>query len=235
MQLSDVRTLARQKSDEEATGYVSNSEVLSYINQGLRFVYGKIAQRFENYFITKGTVGNGGLITTVSGTDEYNLPTDLMKLVRVEQRQSGSSSENDWITLKALNIGNDNIRVFYPPREGYGPGSAYGYFIAGNKIYLRPVPTQAFSLRIWYVPRVTALSADSDIPGIPEEYHELLAEYAAIQIISKSGEGLYAERSKSFDLELGNLLETIEVRNQQSEQMVITDDYSFDGIGFGPV
>lgn len=232
MDLSTIRTFARQKADEVEVDFIDNTELTRYINQGLKYVYGKIVQRFDNYFIVKGTSGNGGAFSTVADTQEYSLPTTMMKLVRVEHRQSSSTSENDWLRLETLNIANDKVRVFYPPREGYGPGPGFGYFIAGNKLYLRPVPTHVFSIRLWFIPKVTELSADSDEPEIPTEYHELLAEYGAIQMLAKSGEGIWRERTDVFKAELDNMLETVENRNQQAEQMVISDEWSFDIIGF---
>lgn len=318
MDLSTLRGLARNKADETNTDFVGNSELNQYLNQGLRFIYGKIVQRYENYFIVKGSngssytnfattdvdtateqitvtqsfqtsdpilfkstgtlpagltaattyyairvsstvikvattiansvagtainltsvgsgthsIGHSGFFDTVSGTQEYPLPADLMKFVRVEHRQSGSTNEDDFLSLQTLNISNDRVRTFYPPREGWGPGPGFGYFIAGNRLYLRPTPTSTFQIRLWYVPRVQSLSSDTDVPGIPEEYHEILAEYAAIQVLAKSGEGIWKERSDVFQVELTNLLETIEIRNQQSEQMIITDEWSFDVTGF---
>ena len=321
MDLNTIRTYAREKADEESSGFIDSDELTRHINQGLKFVYGKIVQRFENYFIVRGdqgsnpstfattdvntvsdeitvsrsfrtgdpvlfkttgtlptglstattyyairvsstvikvastqanadaltaidlttvgsgthTIANSGMFNTVSETQVYNIPCDLMKFVRVEHRQNGSTSEDDWLSLRSLNIANDNVRAFYPPREGWGPGPGFGYFITGNKINLRPTPTSVFQVRLYYIPRVAALVADSDVPGVPEEYHELLAEYGAIQMLAKSGEGLFRERSETFKLELDNLLETIEIRDQQPEQMHITDEYDFDIIGFGPV
>jgi hypothetical protein len=232
MNLGTIRTMARDKADESPTSFIGNPEVNRYINQGLRNIYGKICQRFENYFITKGTNANGGLFSTTADVQEYALPTTMQKLVRVEHRQLASRSENDWLALQTLNIGNDRVRTFYPPREGYGPGPGFGYFIAGNNIYLRPTPSHVFEVRLWFIPRVTELSADTDIPVIPEEYHEMLAEYAAIQMLAKSGEGIWKERSDIFKVELDSLLESIEMRNQSSEQMIITDEYSFDAAGF---
>lgn len=320
MDLSALRTLSRQKADEETTSYISNSEADSYLNEGLKVIYGKIAQRFENFFIVKGSngsafttfattdvntateeitvnrsfqtgdpvrlkttgtipaglavatnyyvirvsstviklattqanadagtaiditsvgagthsIGNSGAFDTVVNVQEYNLPADMLKLVRTEHRRSGSSNEDDWLNLRTLNIGNDSVRAFYPPREGWGPGPGFGYFVAGNKLFLRPTPVQAFSMRLWYVPRVVLMSATTDVPGIPEEYHDLIAEYAAIQMLSKSGEGLFVERQKSFEFQMQNMIENIEIRNQQSEQMLITDEYDFDIVGFGP-
>jgi hypothetical protein len=227
MTLAELRTSARRKADEEASGFISEDEANDYINQGMRYVYTKIAQRFENHFVQPGTALNGGLFSTTSGTSGYSLPTDLMKIVRVEHRTTGSTSDNDWRRLATTNIANDRMDDYYPLREGYMPG--FGYFIAGNSIYLKPVPQQSFQIRIWYVPKPTALSLDASEPAVPSEYHELIAEYAAIQMLAKSGEGIWRERSDAFKLELENMLETIESRDQVAEQMVITDDYDYLG------
>jgi len=318
MDLSTLRDYARSKSDEQSTGFVSNVELNRFINQGSKYLYNTIAQRFENYFIVRGdngssfttfattdvntttdqitisrslqtgdpivfkttgilpaglsasityyvirvsstviqvastidnaesntaiditsqgsgthSIGNRGRFDTVNRRQEYPLPSDMMKLVRVEHRQSGSVSEDDWLGLNSLNIGNDRIRTFYPPREGWGPGPGFGYFIAGNKIYLRPEPTFSFQIRLWYLPRMQDLSQDSDVPIIPEEYHELIADYAAIEILAKSGENIWRERSEIFKNNVQNLIETIEIRNQQSEQMMVSDEFSFDITGF---
>lgn len=225
MTLAELRTSARRKADEEATGYIGNAELNDYVNQGLRYVYTKIAQRFENYFIAPGTALNGGLFTTTVGTPGYSLPTDLMKVVRVEHRNTNSSTSDDWKRLATVNIANDRLDDYFPLREGYTPG--FGYFIAGNSMYLKPEPKQQFQIRIWYVPRPTTLSADGDTAGVPSEYHDLIAEYAAIQMLAKSGEGIWKERTDAFQLELQNMLETVEIRDQTAEQMTITDDYDF--------
>lgn len=225
MQLSDIRDSARSKSDEQTTGFISNTELDRFINQGQNFIYGKIVQRFEDYFIAKGTSLNGGLITTVASQQSYDLPTNLIKVVRVEQRPAGSTDDNQWRKVDRGNIGNDRVDDFYPLREGYVPG--FAYFIAGNQLHLRPVPSQIFSLRLWFIPRATALVNPTDTPTLPEEYHELIAEYGAIQNLRKSGESIWKEAMDIFNIELANLLETIEMRDQNSEQMLITDDSDY--------
>lgn len=226
MNLTSLQTLARQKADEEATGYVDTDELNSYLNQGLKFIHGKIIQKHEYFFIVKGTVGNGGYITVSANVNEYALPTSMLKLIRVERRNSTDSNEGNWRKLARLNIGNDQINDFFPIREGRDQG--FGYFIAGSKLYLRPVPSSGFDLRLWFIPRVTALSSGSDIPETPEEYHELIAEYAAIQILGKSGEGIWKERADIFKAELDNMIDTVEQRAFEPEQIVVTDDYDFD-------
>lgn len=227
MTLEEIRASARAKADEEATGFITDTSLDRFINQGLRFVYGKVVQAFEDYFLTKGTVGNGGLITVVSGTNEYSLPGTMLKLVRVERRNTGETDENQWVKLNRVNIANGAINDFYPIRPGRLEGP--GYFVTGSYLYIRPVPTSGFDLRLWFIPRATALSAITDEPTLPVEYHELISEYAAIQCLAKSGEGIFKERNDTFNLELSNLLDTISHRVQEPEQMMISDDQDYIG------
>ena len=226
MNLAALREYARQKADEEATGFISNAELNRYVNQSVLFVYGKIVQRFELYFSVKGTVGNGGYISVLPSTNEYSLPATCLKVVRVERRNTNDANENNWRKLLRLNIGNDQINDFFPIREGRDQG--FGYFISGDKIYLRPVPASGFDMRLWFVPKVPELVNDVDVPTVPSEYHGLIAEYAAIQMLRKSGEGIWKESSEIFAQELANMLDTVEFRSQEPEQMIVTDDYDFD-------
>lgn len=227
MTLTQIRNSARSKADEEATGFITDVALDRFINQGLRFVYGKIVQAFEDYFLVEGTVGNGGLITVTASTNKYALPTTMLKLVRVERRNTGETDDNQWVKLNRVNIANGQVNDYYPVRPGRIEGP--GYFITGSYIFLRPVPDSGYDLRLWFIPRATALSDTTDEPTVPVEYHELVAEYAAIQCLAKSGEGIWKERMDTFNLELQNLLDTINHRAQEAEQMVISDDQDYQG------
>jgi len=226
MDLSTIRDSARSKADEEATGFIDNTELDRFINQGLVYMYNYLVQQYQDHFIVPGTVGNGGLISAVSGQQEYSLPSTLLKLVKIERRNANETNDNNWRKLPRLNIGNDQINDFYPVREGRDQG--YGYFIAGTKFYLRPVPESAFDMRLWFIPRVTALVLTTDVPELPEEYHELISEYACMQILRKSGEGIYKESLDLFNGELKMMIDSSIHRSFEPEQMTITDDQDFD-------
>jgi hypothetical protein len=70
---------------------------------------------------------------------------------------------------------------------------------------------------------------DADVPEIPLIYHDLISDYAAVKCLSKSGEGIYKEKFAEMNLSIQNLINTIESRDQQAEQMTFTaDDYDDD-------
>lgn len=223
MNLLALRTSSRVKADEEATGFITDTMLNGFLNEGNRFLYNKIVAAYEDYFVIEGTAPNGGLIPVVNGTHKYALPSTMQKLVKVEWRASGDSNEDNWRKVDRLNISNDNRYAdsFYPTREGYV--GRFGYFNAGNYLYIRPTPKDAFDVRLWFIPKAIQLSADVDVPESPEEFHELIADFASMRILGKSGEGIYKELQDMFNLQLSTFLETVSHRNQEAQQMVITD------------
>lgn len=223
MNLSEIRTASRQRADEESDGFIANGELDNYINQGVRYIYTQMVQRFEDYFIIPGTSVNGGEFDTVNNQQLYALPEDLHKVVRVEMRDASSDDDRDYYRIRRANIANYDFSSRVP---AFSAGFYnYSYYIAGNKLGLRPIPSDANqTIRIWYVPFIPTLVDDSDVPEIPLIYHDLIADFAAIKCLSKSGEGIYKEKFSEFSLSLQNLIDTIESRDQQSEQMALMDD-----------
>src|SRR5690349_6318265 len=79
MELSVLRELSMSKSDEPTTGFVSNTELNRFLNQGLKLIYNTIAQRFENYFIVRGSDGTS--FTTFT-TADVSIATDQITVGR---------------------------------------------------------------------------------------------------------------------------------------------------------
>lgn len=222
MDLAELRDSSRSKADEKEVDFITNDDLDRFINQGARFIHGKVAQRFGDDFIIPGTALNGGLFSTVVGTQAYALPATMKKLVRVEGRFNGSTSDDDWVKIERTNINSQMTNRFYPVREGYNPG--YRYFTGKGFIYFRSVPKQVFQVREWFVPRFTPLVLTTDTPDFGEEYHDFISEFAAIQCLRTSGEGIFKEAMELFNLSLEEALSDSDYRNQEPEQMVITDD-----------
>lgn len=225
MQLSEMQAVSRSKADEENSDFISDPILIGHLNQGCTLIHGKIAQKFTDQLAVRGTIANGGIFSTVVGQEKYLLPTTVKKLIIVHTRFNGSTSDNDWRKVDRLNPGNDTGETYYPVREGYNPG--FGYEYEGDSIYFKPTPQQVFQVRLKFVPQFVLLVNPNDVPKFPVEFHQLATEYAAIQMLRKSGEGIYKESMAIFNIELQNMLDTCEYPNQQGEQMVITDDIAY--------
>lgn len=224
MDLADLRASARSKSDEEADGFVNNAALDRFINEGNRFLYNRIVAENEEYFEIEGTSGNGGLISVVSGTHKYSLPTDCQKLCVVEWRTSSSTSENDWQPMTRVERRNRNrFSISSTAPSLYQPWGKFGYYSNKDSIYVVPAPSAAMSMRVWYIPRTESLVDADDEPDSPEEFHELIADFAAMRILGKSGEDIFKELADTFKLQLDTFLSTIGHRDFEAPTMVISD------------
>jgi len=219
MQLSAFRTRVRTKADEGTSDFIADAQLDQSINAACRFVYRRLVQLAEDFFIREGTALNTAKFDTVAGTSGYSLPTDQMKLVKVECRDSGSSDDDAYMPVEKLNLAANDADSYYPQREGYLP--YFGYYIAGTKIYFRPVPRQAFTVRLWDIPKFTTLTLDSDVPPFEEDWDELVAELAALDLLGTSGEPIFQERFKMYQEQLGLLNDTASHRDQRAQVMVM--------------
>lgn len=219
MDLAALRASSRSKADEESTGFLTNEALDRFINEGNRFLYNKVVAACEEYFETEGTT-----VSVTSGTHKYALQATAQKVVGMEWRPSTSTSENDWKPMQRVERKNRNRNASTGAApylyEGYGQ---FGYFTNKDYIYVVPVPTSGFSMRPWIIPRAEGLVDTTDEPDAPEEFHELIADFAALRILGKSGEDIYKEMKDMFNLQLVTFLETIGHRDHEAPTMVITD------------
>lgn len=133
--LSDIRTRAQQESDNVNSSFVSNAEWLNYINASYQEAYGLYAQAYgADYFVK-----NPAYSFTTDGTNQlFALPSDFWKLLGVDVL---AASPQQWVSLRPFAFGD---------RNSIAP-------------YNNQVPAAGQSVRVWYIPTVTALSADADI------------------------------------------------------------------------
>lgn len=81
------------------SSFVSDAEVLDYLNNSYARLYNILVTKDEDYYSTTGT------ISLVSGTISYALPTDVFKIQAVEF-QLGT---NQYVTLKPYNEAEKNV------------------------------------------------------------------------------------------------------------------------------
>lgn len=135
--LAQLRTRIRDRAKMSGSSFVSDSEILTLINNSIASMHDLIIKhRGEEYFETKST------LTIVNGTKEYALPNDFYKLCGV--------MDEDDIPLDT-----------FDRRERDHQSGPAKYRIANNKFHLN---RDDFSgvLTIYYVPLSTSLSVDAD-------------------------------------------------------------------------
>lgn len=119
-------------------------------------------------------------ITETSGTGDYQLNTDILRVVAWEWTNAVQTLLPERVTVEEL-----LWRRAFDATSSY-PAQAYA--VAGsNLLMVYPTPTGADTITVYYVARPTALSAGTDSPGdIPEEFHPAVELYALWKLASMS-------------------------------------------------
>lgn len=155
---------------DDTSSFWRDTTLREYANRAQHEVAGMINQVHEFFFVTSTS------ITLSASVDEYALPLDVLKIVRVED----IVTENNPIELLpitfndkdayALNYNTGLLAV----RENVGQPRQYA--IKGDRIVFRPRPAsnQASAIRVHYIKRLSDLSAASDVSEVPDEWYELL-------------------------------------------------------------
>jgi hypothetical protein len=172
--LLELKNRARQRSDMESSEFVSDTELVGYINSSLAELYDLLVAAYgEDYFIDEFD------ITTASNTAAYDLPDDFYKLKGVDAKINTS----DWFTVRPFNFNerNRNQDVAW----GLTAGPNIRYRLLDAQIKFSPVPEGIYSVKLWYVPLAPILAADDDTFNDLNQYAEYVIIDAAIKMLIK--------------------------------------------------
>lgn len=217
MTLSELRTLVLSYLDDPDAGYFTNTQTLAWINDAQKEVQKLIGQAFEGYFIKCVET------VTVLNQREYQLPTDCKRVHRLELILSGTSITS--YDMRRMRKISRNQQDFAPKNTG----TPQYYFFQGNYIVLVPCPDNVWTMRLYYEYVLPDLVNDSDSPDLPDQYHEMVALYAARDGFIKDGRDAALLQRKIDDFEK-MLKQDAEQRNADEPRTIVqTIDDDFDG------
>lgn len=170
MTLSDIRTLVQNWLDDPNGTYFTTAVVDPWINNAQYEVQKQLLDCGELWYqtcVTANTVANVGC---------YQLPSDFAKLHRLEMLVNGTLtgpvSQQAWSQIEPNTLNEAAILNF-------GISQPLVFTLAQNSIILRPIPDQAYPLRLFYSYIVTPMTNDLNVPDVPIQYHEMIAVRAA--------------------------------------------------------
>ena len=180
--MSNTRTLLQLRTAVVTRGQYEHSNDINpvgdpsllndFINEAIAEIYDLIVQKWADYYTVSSTT------SIVSGTDSYALPTDFYKLRKVEILMSGSNGDPNarWRRLRPHDL---EARHLY---SQYGLiAKGYRYRLQAGNIVLVPVPASAETIRMFYIPFSTRLSADGDTFDGINNYEELVIHTALLR------------------------------------------------------
>jgi len=172
MTLAQLRSLVWSVVDDAqgiatgSGGYFTTAQVDVFLNNAQRETQKQLLQAGEMYYLK--TVES----SLVVGQRDYVLPTDFLKCHRLEIVMNGTGANEDRAELQYITLNTQNMVPRYQ-------GTPMAYAIKKNRVSLYPIPDLVKTIRIYYSYRVEDLVNASDIPDVPEEFHEYLAILAA--------------------------------------------------------
>ena len=194
MTLGQLRLLAQQKADRVNSNFVTVPEWNVYINQSYFDLYDLLVQKYGNeYYVAPPYV------FTTTGSQFYGLPdgtitypvtpgssTPAMPFYKLLGVDLGlDTTDNAFITLKKFEFISRN-RYVYPQITTSLLGIAgLRYRMMGNQLMVIPTPAANQIMRIWYIPRMTALLKDTDVVDGVSGWTEYIAVDAAIKALVK--------------------------------------------------
>ena len=163
--LKDELDSSRTFPDNSSTT-LKDTEMLKWVNWAQRERQGDLVQTYEMWFVTSTS------IDLVKDQEEYLMPTDCLKVIRLENIEDTSSPQE--IFPISFNDKENYYDTIYRNISNAGEPGAYA--IKGNSFIFRPRPGRAAAsgVRVYYSKRAEWVNCSTLCSILPEEYHELL-------------------------------------------------------------
>ena len=141
---------AREMDDESIEG---DADMKALINRAYEDVCNEAPWRFLE---TTPTVGH----TTTANQKSYDLPSDFKQMSKLTV---GDESPDQDVEYQPIS---------FADRKRF---TSNAWYLWGSKYYLNPTPTATGTpINLYYLKKVTALSASADEPIIPSEFQEII-------------------------------------------------------------
>jgi hypothetical protein len=161
--------------------FVSNEEIINYIDVAKKELDDQLVAAYgQDYFATSATFS-----ATVNADGVYSLSTvtsgTFYKLVGVDIN-SGSAG---WVDMEPFTFKERNNYKTQGVQPWLMNTSEYRYRIVGDQFYIRPVPTNALSMRLWWTPQTVALTQSTQMFSDVNGWSEYVVIRAAISCKDK--------------------------------------------------
>lgn len=215
MNVSDVQTYIKRQFGDESGVQVTDSDIIRWINSAMNQIV------LQNESLLEKTVTT----STIANQQTYDLPVDLLKLTAISYRNSTSSA---YYRIKGYSLAEFNEKA-----DGWDGTAERSdpicYTINENKIVLFPVPATSISagLKVFYTRKPVAVSITTDIPELPELYHQSIVKYCLQQAYEMDEDwDAVGNKAQEFDVELKILRSKEEWKVQETYPTitVLNDD-----------
>lgn len=192
MTLSEARQRVWDLLDDDTQQHWNNANALRWINTAQRDVWTRQMRADENRLGQTSTFTYPAGAESIDLTDASYLNASAEAILLIAQTpNSGGISRNnsprEWTPVQSM----AEVRNY---QWGWGGATTYYtnqrnrfYYMAGDTLFVGPIPTDAAYLHVTWIPQVTDLVSDSDelLNGLLEEHGETVVYRAAYLMNAK--------------------------------------------------
>ena len=180
--LAQLITRVRQRADMVGSAFVSDAEIIDYVNVGMAEIHDLLVDKYEDYYVDSDTT------YTLPGSNPGTLPATFYKALGVDLDAGGVSYRMRRYTFQERNMYNS-------PSVVAARISDTRYSVQGNQIKFIPDPTTSGTATLHYVPEAQRFSTSESeymdktvvnkAPAIANGYEEYVVVDAAIKCLMK--------------------------------------------------
>jgi len=169
------------------------AELTVYVNQAVREVMRHVAKVWPDYWLST-TESYTATSNIVSGTANYDLPSDFYKILLVV----ATDSDGDDSTLDPMSL------------DRAQNADAEGYYLMNDDIYIVPEPDASVTsgLVLYYISIPTEVTAGASAVPLSDHFEDAIVEYAVLKAKARQGEptGEFASFFGKIQTELDSMM-----------------------------
>ena len=176
--LANLITGVRRRADMEGSTFVSDAEIVDYINVAMAEVHDILVTKFEDYYVSTQTY-------TLPADNPGTLPATFYKALGVDFDVGG-------LTYRLKPYSFQERAIYNSPGMVASMITNTMYHVQGTQIKFIPEPTTSGTITLHYVPEPTYFSSGSTsatvvsvAPQVAKGYEEYVVIDAAIKCLQK--------------------------------------------------
>lgn len=167
--LSYLKEQVRARADQQNSQFISDTELLGFINGSASALYDMLVEVAEDYFIKKS------VITILTDVTDYDLPSDFYKVLGVDYYVNSKP-----VPMSRFNFRDRHLYNYLDARP-----EIVRYAVWGSQLIFKPRAPNIATVNLWYVPRITLLVDDTDVLDGVNGWEEYIILDAAIKCMIK--------------------------------------------------
>lgn len=213
MTVLEIKNYCWSLLDDLNGDYFTAPEMLRYINQCTQETQKKLVLSGNNWYAKIDTS-----TSTVVNQRNYSLPTDFLKMNRLESVININTVSEQWYPITSITLNQKD--------QNFLESEPTGFYFLKSTLYLTPPPKTIRTLRMYYTYRVAQVALDADIPDVPEEFHEYIANLVVQRCFLKDGRSAELVERQIMQVEESLKAEAIErAQDHASTVVIVEEDY----------